>query len=537
MSDLEATGARVQTTPPISAMAMGKLRSLGGHGLMFSETDGLVDAFAEVFARMATASAAPVQQLEQPSETDPSQEDSDVTSVESEQEVNQDSDQRSADNESQAKVEQVVTEVTENEITVDAGPLEQVVQPSEQTDTAPEIELNNETDDGNIVVAAVESEQLEVDGKPVETGEVVVQEVVENHDGNKRRRQQRETEAVKPIDHANDGRWRSERTSEEASDKNLVGSEEVDLEEDLSFNPTDQGESAGSKRRQRGRARYSDKSDEIPLQNASQPSQTRSQQRPSVVEQYSAADESFQSKIETPADTSRPIARNSTTGVVNVQNVASTIGRAVTQGSTSGGGINGTQAAPRGSTQAIESTQEASRESARAKPEPKQTGSNAAETVSRVKLIQRVSKAFQHLGPEGGVVRLRLAPAEMGSVRVEMRIQQRKVEARVVAETEAASNALREHLPELRQRLESQGMQVERIEVESEGSESGTNHNRHHAGQSGGELNEGRRDQPFWQREGDVPSRPVVSPTVSQSSANAALTEAASARGGVDIRV
>jgi flagellar hook-length control protein FliK len=85
-----------------------------------------------------------------------------------------------------------------------------------------------------------------------------------------------------------------------------------------------------------------------------------------------------------------------------------------------------------------------------------------------VKLIQRVSKAFQHLGPEGGVIRLRLAPSELGSVRVEMRVKQRKVEARVVAETDAAGAALREHLPELRQRLESQRMQVERLEIEVE---------------------------------------------------------------------
>ncbi|QDT02746.1 Flagellar hook-length control protein FliK [Rubripirellula lacrimiformis] len=95
---------------------------------------------------------------------------------------------------------------------------------------------------------------------------------------------------------------------------------------------------------------------------------------------------------------------------------------------------------------------------------------NQADTLNRIKLIQRVSKAFQHLGPEGGVVRLRLAPSEMGTVRVEMRIQQRKVEARVVADTEAASAALREHLPELRSRLESLGMNVESIEVETDAS-------------------------------------------------------------------
>jgi flagellar hook-length control protein FliK len=93
---------------------------------------------------------------------------------------------------------------------------------------------------------------------------------------------------------------------------------------------------------------------------------------------------------------------------------------------------------------------------------------NTTDMLTRIKLVQRVSRAFQHLGPEGGVVRLRLAPAELGTVRVEMQIQNKKVEARVVAETESASHALREHLPDLRARLEGYGMSVERLEVETE---------------------------------------------------------------------
>lgn len=92
--------------------------------------------------------------------------------------------------------------------------------------------------------------------------------------------------------------------------------------------------------------------------------------------------------------------------------------------------------------------------------------SDSAETVSRVRLIQRVAKAFQHLGGNGGVVRLRLAPAELGSIQIEMKIQQRSVQGRVVAETEAAAAALREHLPDLRTRLESYGMQIEKLDVE-----------------------------------------------------------------------
>ncbi len=91
-----------------------------------------------------------------------------------------------------------------------------------------------------------------------------------------------------------------------------------------------------------------------------------------------------------------------------------------------------------------------------------------SEAITRAKLVQRVSRAFQQLGGTGGLVRMRLAPAELGSVRIEMRVQDRRVDARVVAESEAAGQILRDHLPELRHRLESQGMKIERIEIQTE---------------------------------------------------------------------
>lgn len=109
------------------------------------------------------------------------------------------------------------------------------------------------------------------------------------------------------------------------------------------------------------------------------------------------------------------------------------------------------------------------------------------DAVARAKIVQRVSRAFHQLGGAGGVVRMRLAPAELGSVRIEMRVQDRRVEARVVAESETASQILREHLPELRQRLESQGLQVERIEVQTEqesAADPGHGFGRHREGQN-----------------------------------------------------
>lgn len=95
-------------------------------------------------------------------------------------------------------------------------------------------------------------------------------------------------------------------------------------------------------------------------------------------------------------------------------------------------------------------------------------GSDTAEAVSRAKLIQRVSRAFQTMGGQGGVVRLRLAPADLGTIRIEMRVRNSQIDAKVLAESEAVSQTLREHLPELRSRLEQQGLTVERIEIDTE---------------------------------------------------------------------
>ena len=91
------------------------------------------------------------------------------------------------------------------------------------------------------------------------------------------------------------------------------------------------------------------------------------------------------------------------------------------------------------------------------------SGSSVAD---RARLVQRVSKAFQRMGQDGGRIRIRLHPAELGSVRLEMQVQGKEVRARVVVETEAARGLLREHLHELRSRLSDQGMHIQHLDVE-----------------------------------------------------------------------
>ncbi|WP_233215483.1 flagellar hook-length control protein FliK [Rhodopirellula bahusiensis] len=93
------------------------------------------------------------------------------------------------------------------------------------------------------------------------------------------------------------------------------------------------------------------------------------------------------------------------------------------------------------------------------------SGTDQTSAVARAKMVQRVSRGFQTLGPNGGHIRMRLSPVELGSVQLEVHIQENNLRGRMVTESEAASQLLREHLPQLRSQLESQGMRLESIEI------------------------------------------------------------------------
>jgi flagellar hook-length control protein FliK len=100
-----------------------------------------------------------------------------------------------------------------------------------------------------------------------------------------------------------------------------------------------------------------------------------------------------------------------------------------------------------------------------------QLSSRNAENLSRTdiadraRLIHRISKAFTKMGVDGGQIRMKMHPETLGGVLLEMRVRGRNVEATVTADNEAARGLLQQQLSELRQRLESQGMTVQRLEV------------------------------------------------------------------------
>ncbi len=100
-----------------------------------------------------------------------------------------------------------------------------------------------------------------------------------------------------------------------------------------------------------------------------------------------------------------------------------------------------------------------------------QLSSRNAENLSRTdiadraRLIHRISKAFTKMGVDGGQIRMKMHPETLGGVLLEMRVRGKNVEATVTADNEAARGLLQQQLSELRQRLESQGMTVQRLEV------------------------------------------------------------------------
>ncbi len=96
----------------------------------------------------------------------------------------------------------------------------------------------------------------------------------------------------------------------------------------------------------------------------------------------------------------------------------------------------------------------------------KASKSRQSEIADRARLIHRISKAFQKLGIDGGQVRLKMHPEDLGTVQLEMKINGRSVTASVTADSEEAARLLQDQLPELRQRLESQGLTVDRLQVE-----------------------------------------------------------------------
>jgi len=69
------------------------------------------------------------------------------------------------------------------------------------------------------------------------------------------------------------------------------------------------------------------------------------------------------------------------------------------------------------------------------------------------------------MGGRQGVVRLRLHPPELGSLRLEIHVRGGVMNARVEAENAAVRNLLLDQLPQLRDRLVQQDIKIQQFDV------------------------------------------------------------------------
>ncbi len=81
-------------------------------------------------------------------------------------------------------------------------------------------------------------------------------------------------------------------------------------------------------------------------------------------------------------------------------------------------------------------------------------------------IINQVAGHFsgqRHL--ESGTVNLRLHPAELGELRMEIKVEQDNIRAHIVAQNPQVQELLEHHLPRLRQALNQQGLNLEQMQV------------------------------------------------------------------------
>lgn len=93
-----------------------------------------------------------------------------------------------------------------------------------------------------------------------------------------------------------------------------------------------------------------------------------------------------------------------------------------------------------------------------------QRAADGDEALNSARLARGLQSA---VAQRGGSVTLRLTPPEMGTVRIQMQITAARVSVQFHAETQQGQSMLTQQLGQLRTTLESHGLQVERITVQT----------------------------------------------------------------------
>ncbi|MBA2116898.1 flagellar hook-length control protein FliK [Bremerella alba] len=83
----------------------------------------------------------------------------------------------------------------------------------------------------------------------------------------------------------------------------------------------------------------------------------------------------------------------------------------------------------------------------------------------QIRLINRVARAVEST-PPGQSIKIRLNPSELGQLKVEIKIENGNMTAKIEAENPATRQVLLENLPQLRERLAESNINVQQFEVE-----------------------------------------------------------------------
>jgi|GEM_PF-2192031 len=110
------------------------------------------------------------------------------------------------------------------------------------------------------------------------------------------------------------------------------------------------------------------------------------------------------------------------------------------------------------------------------------------------KLVQRVLRGIEQLANGGGQVRLRLHPAELGSLQISLMVEAGHVSAKLEVENATARDALLNNVQSLKDRLSEQGIKVGSFEVEVSADSNGSGTSNSNFQNDGGSSGQSYRD-------------------------------------------
>lgn len=93
-------------------------------------------------------------------------------------------------------------------------------------------------------------------------------------------------------------------------------------------------------------------------------------------------------------------------------------------------------------------------------------GSGQLSQSDRVRLVERVARAVRTAEQRGGDLKIRLSPPELGSLKLQVKMTDGTLSARIEAETPEARQVLVDNLPQLRERLSDQNIRVEKFDID-----------------------------------------------------------------------